>query len=205
MRLYYNAASPFVRKVMVTLHETGKLDRVELVPAAGSPVAPGTMPVAVNPLGKLPTLERPDGPALYDSRVITRYLDTLAEGGLYPEAPGLWDTLTLEATGDGMAEAALLIVYEGRCRSGAGQDAGWVEGQWAKVIRALDTIEDRWMAHLAGRLDAGQIAIGCALGYLDFRLGARDWRGGRPGLAGWFERFGQRPSMLATAPADQPA
>lgn len=204
MRLYYNAASPFVRKVMVTLHETGQLDRVELVPAAGSPVAPGTMPVAVNPLGKLPTLERPDGPALYDSRVITRYLDALVEGGLYPEAPGVWETLTLEATADGVTEAALLIVYESRCRTETGQDARWVEAQWLKAVRALDAIEARWMAHLAGRLDAGQIAVGCALGYLDFRLGSRDWRSGRPALARWFEGFGQRPSMLATAPADQP-
>src|SRR6187401_544736 len=112
MRLFHSSTSPFVRKVMVTLHETGQLDRVELVPAVGTPMASGTMPVAENPLGKVPTLERPDGPALYDSRVITRYLDALGSGGLYPEAPRLWETLTLEATGDGISEAALLIVYE---------------------------------------------------------------------------------------------
>lgn len=200
MRLFYSATSPFVRKVMVTLHETGWLDRVELVPAGGSPTTRGASPVAVNPLGKVPALERDDGPALYDSRVITRYLDSVAEGGLYPEPPRLWETLTLEATGDGIAEAALLIVYEGRVRDEAARNEAWVEGQWTKVARALDTLEDRWLAHLAGRIDAGQVAVGCALAYLDFRHGARGWRDGRPGVGAWFERFAARPSMLATAP-----
>lgn len=200
MRLFHSPTSPFVRKVMVTLHETGQLDRVELVPAAGTPLAPGTMPVAANPLGKVPTLERADGPALYDSRVITRYLDALGNGGLYPEAPHLWETLVLEATGDGITESALLIVYEGRLRPDTGQSEPWVEAQWAKVARALDVLEARWMAHLAGRIDAGQIAVGCGLGYLDFRHSARQWRDGRPELARWFERFDARPSMATTRP-----
>lgn len=200
MRLYHSAASPFVRKVMVTLHETGQLDRVELVPAVTSPVAPGTMPPALNPLGKVPTLERPDGPALYDSRVINRYLDALAEAGLYPEGPRLWETLTLEATGHGISDAAVLMVYEDRVRDPAARSGPWVEGQWTKIARALDALEDRWLAHLAGRIDAGQIAVGCALGYLDFRHAARTWRAGRPGLAQWFERFDARPSMVATRP-----
>lgn len=200
MRLFHSATSPFVRKVMVTLHETGQLDRVELVAAAGTPVAPGTMPVAVNPLGKVPTLERPDGPALYDSRVITRYLDGLADGGLYPAEPRLWETLTLEATGDGICDAAVLMVYEARLREETGPSGAWTEAQWAKIARALDALEARWLAHLAGRIDAGQIAVGCALGYLDFRLAARGWRDGRPMLAHWFERFDERPSMVETRP-----
>lgn len=200
MRLFHSATSPFVRKVMVTLHETGQLDRVELVPAVGTPMASGTMPVAENPLGKVPTLERPDGPALYDSRVITRYLDALGSGGLYPEAPRLWETLTLEATGDGISEAALLIVYEAGLRPEGARSDAWITGQWAKITRALDTLEARWIAHLAGRTDAGQIAVGCALGYLDFRHAPRDWRAGRPALAAWFEAFAARPSMRATQP-----
>ncbi|MDA0963087.1 MAG: glutathione S-transferase, partial [Proteobacteria bacterium] len=64
-----------------------------------------------------------------------------------------------------------------------------------------DAIEERWTSHLAGPVDAGQIAVGCALGYLDFRHGARNWRDGRPHLATWFDSFAQRPSMTATAPA----
>lgn len=187
---------------MVVLHETGLLERVALVPAAGNPVAPGSMPVAWNPLGKVPTLERDDGPALYDSRVICRYLDAAAGRGLYPDGPRLWETLTLEATADGMLDAAVLMVYEARLRPEDRRLPEWVEGQWAKVSRALDAFEARWMAHLAGPLDAGQIAVGCALGYLDFRHAARDWRAGRPALAAWEARFAARPAMAATRPRE---
>jgi glutathione S-transferase len=193
MRLLHDPAAPFARKVMVTLHETGQFGRVELVPAAGAATALSAMSLAVNPLGKLPTLERDDGPALYDSRVICRYLDDLGQGGLYPAAPRLWETLTLEATGDGIVEAARLCQGE--------QDEGWSEAEWGTVGRVLDALEARWLSHLAGRIDAGQIAVGCALGYLDLRLGVRGWREGRPGVAAWFERFGERPSMLATRTA----
>ena len=200
MRLYDSATSPFVRKVKVVLHETGLLPGVELVPVGGTPVAPGTMPVTRNPLGKIPVLEREDGPALYDSRVICRYLDDLAGAGLYPPKPRLWETLTLEATADGMMEAAVLIVYEDRTRPEERRFDGWVEAQWTKIARALDAIEARWMAHLAGPLDAGHIATACALGYIDFRLAARDWRAGRPALAAWEARFAERPSMQATRP-----
>ena len=200
MRLYHSPASPFGRKVMVVLHETGLLPGVELEAAGGNPVAPGTMPVTRNPLGKIPVLERDDGPALYDSRVICRYLDDLAGGRLYPEKPRLWETLTLEATGDGMMEAAVLMVYEDRTRPEDKRFDGWVEAQWTKIARGLDAIEGRWMSHLAGPLDAGQVAVGCALGYLDLRVAGRGWREGRPALAAWEARFGERPSMQATRP-----
>lgn len=200
MRLYFSPTSPYVRKVMVLLHETGQIGEVELVSGSGNPVDPAGAPLDANPLGKVPALERPDGPALYDSRVICRYLDARGGAGLYPEGARLWDTLTVEATGDGILDAALLMVYEGRIRPEELRYAPWVEGQWAKVDRALDTLETRWMAHLEGPLDAGQIAVGCALGYLDFRHDARDWRNGRPRLAGWFAGFDARASMRATVP-----
>jgi glutathione S-transferase len=201
MRLYHSPTSPFVRKVMVVLHETGLAGQVELVPASGNPVEPGTMPVTVNPLGKVPTLERADGPALYDSRVICRYLDDLAGGRLYPPAPRLWETLTLEATADGMMEAAVMMMYEERSRPPERRHPDWVEAQWIKVARALDAVEARWMSHLASPLDMAQIAVGCALGYLDLRHGPRDWRAGRPALAAWERRFAERPAMQATRPA----
>lgn len=201
MRLFFSPTSPYVRKVMVLLHETGQLAEVELVTGSGSPVDPGTAPLEANPLGKVPALERPDGPALYDSRVICRYLDARAGAGLYPDGAKLWDTLTVEATGDGILDAALLMVYEGRIRPEELRFAPWVEGQWAKVDRALDALETRWMAHLEGPMEAGQIAVGCALGYLDFRHGARGWREGRPRLAAWSAGFAARPSMMATVPA----
>lgn len=200
MRLYHSPASPYVRKVMVVLHETGQDADIERVHAAGNPIDPGSMPTHENPLGKIPTLIRDDGSATYDSRVICRFLDDRAGGGLYPAAPKLWDTLTLEATGDGMLDAALLMMYEVRTRPEEMRLALWVESQWEKVVRALDVLEARWIGHLNGPLDIGQIAVGCALGYLDFRLGARDWRGGRPGLTAWFDGFSLRDSMKATRP-----
>jgi glutathione S-transferase len=200
MKLFHSPASPYVRKVMVVLKETGQEEAVELIHAAGHPVDPGTMPVAENPLGKIPTLIRDNGSATYDSRVICRFLDDRAGGGLYPAAPKLWDTLTLEATGDGILDAALLMMYEGRTRPPEMHVPAWIEGQWAKIVRALDVLEARWIPHLNGPLDIGQIAVGCALGYLDFRLGARDWRAGRPELARWFETLLLRDSMQATTP-----
>ncbi|WP_068117522.1 glutathione S-transferase [Tropicimonas marinistellae] len=199
MQLYHSPASPFVRKVLVTLRETGQIDDVEIVPASGTPLDSGTMPIFWNPLGKIPTLVRDDGPALFDSRVICRYLDTRAGAALYPEKR-LWEVLTLEALADGIADAAVLMVYEGRCRPEEKIHDFWVEGQWAKIARALDVLEDRWTSHLAGPLDIGQIAVGCTLGYLDFRHGERDWRTGRDALAKWEMQFAARPSMQATRP-----
>ena len=201
MRLFYSPTSPYVRKVTVLLRETGLLEQVELVTGSGTPVDPGQAPLQANPLGKVPALEREDGPALYDSRVICRYLDDLAGAGLYPQGPRLWDTLTVEATADGILDAAILMVYESRIRPEELRYAPWVEGQWAKIDRALDALETRWMPHLHGPLDIGQIAVGCALEYLDFRHAARGWRDGRPDLSMWGAAFSARPSMLATKPA----
>jgi glutathione S-transferase len=201
MRLYSSPTSPFARKVEVVLGELGLGAQVERVAASGNPIDPGTHPLGRNPLGKIPTLERADGPALYDSRVICRYLDDLAGGRLYPAKPRLWETLTLEATADGIMDAAVLMVYEARLRPKAIRFADWVEGQWGKIGRALDGLESRWMSHLAAPLDIGQIATACALGYLDFRHAGRDWRAGRPALAAWEARFAGRPSMQATRPA----
>jgi glutathione S-transferase len=200
MRLYHSPTSPFVRKVMILLIETDQAADVTIVPAAGHPLDPGTMPVSDNPLGKIPCLVLPDGRALYDSRVICRYLDDRAGGRLYPAAPALWDTLTLEATADGMLDAAVLMRYETHIRPAGSQLPDWTEAQWAKVARALDALDARWMAHLQGPLDMGHVAVGAALGYLDFRHGARDWRAERPALAAWYADFARRPAMEATRP-----
>lgn len=200
MRLFHSPASPFVRMVMVALHETDLLGQVEVCSVSGTAVDPGTLPVAQNPIGKIPTLERTDGPALYDSRVISRYLDELSGGRLYPQPPALWEILTLEATAHGVTEAAVLIVYEARCRPANERSQGWVDAQWDKVARGLDALEGRWISHLFGHLSAAQIAVGCALGYLDFRHEERAWRTGRPALAKWEAEFSQRSSMQATRP-----
>jgi len=201
MKLYGSAASPFARKVTVCLHELGLADRVEVVVVSGNPVAPGTMPVERNPLGKVPTLERPDGPALYDSPVICAYLNDVAGGALYPAKPRFWETLTLEATADGIMEAGVTMRYEATLWPEEAQRQEWLEAHWMKVARALDALEARWMSHLAGPLDIGQIATACALSYLDFRHDSRGWRSGRPALADWASRFAAREAMQATSPA----
>ena len=200
MKLYHSPTSPYVRKVMVLLLETGHAGEVTLIPVSGTPLDPGSMPVAQNPLGKVPTLQRDDGPALYDSRVICRYLDDRFKAGFYPPAPRLWDTLVLEATADGILDAALLIVYEARLRPEDRRHEPWVAAQWQKVAHALDALEALWLSHLSGPVCMGQIAVASALGYLDLRHGARNWRSGRPGLAGFEARMALRDSMKATAP-----
>ncbi|MCW1918229.1 glutathione S-transferase family protein [Rhodobacter sp. KR11] len=192
MQLYYSPTSPFVRKVSVLILETGLT--VDRIPAAGTPLDHGSMPVALNPLGKVPALVDGDE-VFFDSRVICRYLDHKAGAGLY--APDTWGILRQEALADGILEAALLMVYEGRLRPESLRFAPWVEGQWAKIARALDALE---AAPPQGPLTMGQIAIGCALGYLDFRHDARAWRATRPQLAAWAEGFAARPAMRATVP-----
>lgn len=201
MKLYTSPTTPFGRKVMVLILETGLSDQIEIVTASGSPLAAGTIPLDLNPLGKIPTLMRDEGfGPLYDSRVICRYLDAVIGAGLYGAAPKVWDVLMLEATADGILDAALLMAYEVRMRPEDIRFPDWVEGQWAKVARALNAVEAGWIDHLAGPLDMGQIALACALGYLDFRHDARGWRTGRPKLAEWAGEFAKRPSMQATGP-----
>lgn len=200
MRLFHSPTTPFGRKVMVMLIETGQTGDTEVISASGSPIDPGSMPLGTNPLGKIPALELDDGTAIYDSRVICRFLDDRAGGKLYPAKPRLWNTLTLEATADGMLDAAILMLYETRIRPEDKRFDGWVEGQWAKIARALDALEGRWMGHLNGPLDMGQIAVACALSYLDFRHDVRNWRAGHPKLASWHEAFAERESMKATEP-----
>ena len=202
MKLAYSPTSPYVRKVMVLLHETGQLDDVTLETMHTTPVEPDSALLPQNPLGKVPALERPEGPTLYDSRVICAYLDDRAGGKLYGTGSRHWDTLTLEATADGILDAALLMVYEGRLRPESAQMPEWVEAQWNKVDRALTALNARWMSHLSGPLDMGQIAVACALGYVEFRHAARGWRRDKDALSEWFNGFESRPSMQATRPPE---
>ncbi len=199
--LHYSPASPFVRMVMVVAHELGLADEIECVEAAGTPLAPGTMPVAQNPLGKIPTLERPDGPAMFDSRVICRFLDAQGAKRLYPDSR-IWEVLTLEALAHGLTEAVLLMTYEARLRPPEKQMPEIVDAQWAKAHRSAVAANSRWMSHLSGPLDAAQIALACGLGYADFRHPHRDWRTGNDALAEWYARFSERPSMQATRPPE---
>jgi glutathione S-transferase len=199
MKIISAKPSPFGRKVKVTLTETGLIDHAELVEVATTPMQTDPQVAAANPVGKIPALIRDEGPAIYDSRVICRYLDAQAGTGLYPEAR-LWETLTLEATADAIMDAAILMVYEHRFRPENMVFDQWLDAQWSKIARSVRDLNERWMSHLNGPMDMGHIAIGCALGYLDFRHSERGWRKGNDALDDWFAVFSERDAMKATAP-----
>lgn len=197
MILYDNPASPFCRKVQVLARETGQMDQIDIAAAGGSPVNSDQMPLDHNPLGKIPTMVLKDGAALYDSRVICRYLDDQSGGKFYPKG-ALYETLMLEALADGIMDAAVLMVYEFRARPEGERSPAMVEAMWGKITRALDQVEKQGVN---SGFDMGQIALACALGYLDFRHDARGWRNGRPKLAAWFAKISDRDSLVQTAPA----
>jgi len=203
MRLRYTVTSPFARKVVVAAIETGLDDRIELVPT--SPRDPASGLADDNPLGKIPVLLTDAGRPLYDSRVICEYLDGLHDDParrLFPAAGAArWDALCLQALGDGMLDAATAVLMERRFRPA---ETRWPEGQAAlleKVTRSLDRL-DRGLPGFGPRVDIGAIAIGCAIGYLDFRFAELGWRAGRPRLAAWYEALAARPSMTRSAPYD---
>lgn len=200
MQLIMSPASPFVRKCRVLIREANLMDTVQEVSVTTTPLATPPEVISANPLGKIPALIRTDGPALYDSRVITRFLDDHAGAGLYPTARQ-WEVLTLEATADAIMEAAVLMTYEDRLRPEAQQSPDWIEAQWDKADRAIRAINDRWMSHLQGPMDMSHIAVACALSYVDLRHDKRNWRAGNVALEDWHADFAARPSMEATAPA----
>tara|TARA_R110002051_G_scaffold38640_1_gene81941 strand:+ start:11034 stop:11633 length:600 start_codon:yes stop_codon:yes gene_type:complete len=199
MKLLMSPSSPFVRKVRVLLREADLVDTVEEIEVSTNALAPDASVVAANPTGRIPALVRAQGPAIFDSRVITRFLDDHAKAGLYPQ-PRIWDVLTLEALADGIMDSAVGITYEARLRPIDKQYDVWMDAHWDKVSRAVAAINERWMSHLAGPLDMGQIAVACALGYLDLRHDARAWRDGNDALAAWFTTCSARDSMVATKP-----
>ncbi|KIT15009.1 glutathione S-transferase family protein [Jannaschia aquimarina] len=199
MQLLSSGASPFARTCRVLLIETAQ-DDVEIVDVTASPMGGDASLNAANPSGKIPALLREDGPAIYDSRVICRFLDQRAGSGLYPESR-LWEILSLEANAHAVMEAAIAITYEKRLRPEALWWPDWFDAQWAKIARSLDAMEARSMPLLEGPLNMAQVAVGCALGYLDLRHDGRAWRTGRDTLKAWEARFAERPSMQATRPA----
>jgi glutathione S-transferase len=198
LKLHYSPTSPFVRKCVVAAHELHIIDQIELIPASAHPVNRDMKLVALNPLGKLPTLEIDGGTTLYDSRVICEYLNVLAGGNLIPaQGEARWAALVGQALADGLMDAAVLTRYEKAARPEKLQWEEWVSGQLAKVTSALAEIERRANT-FAERVDVGTISIACALGYLDFRYANLAWRNSCPTAAAWFERFGARESMAAT-------
>jgi len=185
---------------MVVAHETGQA--IELLSALPRPTNRDPDVAAKNPIGKIPTAVLDDGSALYDSRNITRWLDAQHAGTkLYPEGEALWPVLRREATADGMLDAAMLVRYETAQRPQELRWPDWIKGQEAKIHAAFEQLESE-AASFSG-VDAGLIAIGCAIGFVDFRFPDWGWRQTCPRLATWYEIFVKRPSMQATMPTDQ--
>jgi glutathione S-transferase len=201
MKLYYAAASPYVRKVMITAMETGLDKKIETAPVTVVPVKPNADIARDNPLMKVPTLVTDGGEVLYDSRVICEYLDSLHDGRkLIPASGGeRWRVLRQQALGDGILDAGLLVRYETFIRPQEKQWSDWLAGQGKKITQGLDLAESE-AEMLSGPVNLGQIAIACAIGWLEFRKPVGDIRAGRPKLTKWYEEFAKRPSMQATIP-----
>lgn len=200
MKIFYSPASPFVRKCMVVAHELGIAERIEKLPSAAGPVKRDANILPKNPLGQVPTFLCDDGQVLYDSRVICEYLDATHAGALFPKnGAERWARLTELALADGMTAAALLARYETMLRPEALRWNDWTDGQLAKVRTGLEWLETATPS-FGERVDIGTIAFGCALGYMDFRFPAVDWRVEAPNTAKWFDAFNQRASMRATLP-----
>ena len=199
MQLLISPSSPYVRKTRVLLREANLMDTVEEVTVNTTPLNSAPDVVAANPLGKIPALLRADGPAIYDSRVITRFLDDLAGTQLYPQS-SVWEILTLEATADAIMDATVSMTYEMRLRPETEQSPNWLEVQWTKAARGIAAVNSRWMSHLTGPLNIGQIGMACALSYIDLRHDGRGWRNDSEALAQWHADFSTRDSMIATAP-----
>lgn len=201
MRLFHTPTSPFVRKVLVAAHELGLADRVEPVLLRPSPLEADPALSAHNPLNKIPALVLDDGETLYDSAVIVEYLDALGPAPRLIPARGMerFRALRAQALADGVLEAGILVFYEHHHRPEERRFDGWVRGQAEKVRQGLDAL-DALSASFGDEAGLAQICAGVALGWLEFRRPVGDVFAGRPRLAGWYERFRERPSMRATEP-----
>jgi glutathione S-transferase len=199
MKLYFSPNSPFVRKVMVTAHELGVAGRIE--PRETNVWEEDAALTGANPLGQIPTLICDDGEPLYDSDVICEYLDAAhGDGRLVPrDGPERWRMLRLKALGNGLLGAAVIRALEIRRRPETLRWPELIERQRTVMCRVSDELEER-CAGFRPDPDLGQIAVVCALGYVDLRMPEDAWRAGRPALARWFERFAARPSFAETAP-----
>jgi len=197
MRLRYSKPSPFARKVRVAASLLGLA--LELEPA--DTLNPEDTLRRQNPLGKIPILLADDGEQWFDSRVILAYLDDVAGGGrILPADPkARLHAQRLEALADGLMDAGILRLYEGRFRSEEKHEPKWLDHQRGKMERTLEALE----AHppvLGPALTVGDIALACALGFLDFRFDGA-WRRTSPNLTAWLDGFIARvPDFSESAP-----
>jgi len=200
MKMRLSGASPFVRKVNITAALKGLSDRIELVSA--DKIDDAHPLNTANPLSKVPTLVLDNGTALFDSPVICEYLDSLApEPVLFPSGGARWPALTRQAIGDGIMDAGILILYEGRYRTEELRVQAWVDMQQAKIDKSIALLNNA-PPKFDDTPDIGHIAIACALGHLDFRHGGR-WREQAPALVQWLKDFDSAvPSFDDTTPSD---
>ena len=204
MRLIGSPTSPYVRKVRIVMAEK-KLD-YKLVHenpwADDSPVA------AANPLGKVPCLVMDGADAVFDSRVIVEYLDTLSPVGklIPPSGRQRVEVKTWEALADGLLDAAVMARMEQTWpgRTDAERSQAWIERQLDKMAAALAAMSrglgDKPWCSAGVHLSLADIAVGCALGYMDFRFADIDWRTPHPNLALLFDKLMQRQSFIETTP-----
>ena len=200
MKLIGSNTSPYVRKVRVVMAEK----RIEFEHVLENPWAPDTKVPDSNPLGKVPCLVMEDGGAVFDSRVIVEYLDTINPVNklIPPSGRARVEVRCWEALGDGMCDAAILARMEGQ-RPKAQQSADWIARQMAKVDQGLAAAarglgDKPWCA--GNTFTLADVATGCALGYLDFRYPQIDWRKTYPNLAKLGEKLAARTSFTETAP-----
>ena len=199
MKLLSSPLSPYGRKVKIALGMKGVAKDVEVVTVDTN--VPDNPVTKINPLAKIPALVLQDGMALYDSHVICEYVDTLSPAPVLFPKSGMerMRTLTLGSLGDGILDAALLLVYEKRFRPEEIWHAPWQERQQSKIDRALDQLEPSPPAWRESP-DYGHLTLACALGYLDFRHEGK-WRAGRPKLVAWLDQFAAAvPSFEQTRP-----
>ncbi|HQT66066.1 MAG TPA: glutathione S-transferase [Acetobacteraceae bacterium] len=197
MKLYYSAASPYVRKVMacaIARDIEGFITKIPTNPH----LSPANL-INDNPLSKVPCLVTDDGFALFDSPVICEYLDCVDNAlPMFPAAlPARWVALKYQAIGDGIMDAAVGRRMEQAKPAEDARTAG-MERLKAAIDRALASLE----LDPPGRaLDIGSITIGCALGYLDFRFAHEPWREAHPRLAAWFKTIETERAFAETMPA----
>ena len=204
MRLIGAVTSPYVRKVRVVLAEK-KLD-YKFLPE--NVWADDTQIGAANPLGKVPCLVMEGGEAVFDSRVIVEYLETLSPVGklIPPSGRERTEVRTWEALADGVLDAGVLARLEATWpgRSDGQRSQAWIDRQMKKVHDALAAMSaglaDKPWCSQGVHLSLADIAVGCALGYLDFRFPEIDWRGSHPNLKKLGDKLALRQSFIDTAP-----
>ncbi len=199
MKLHWSPRSPFVRKVMIAACETGLEDRFEKVRSVAVRTKPNSGIIKDSPVGRIPVMVLDDGVVLSGSYAICEYIDSLHGGRkLIPaKAPARWRELELHGVADGLLDT--LIAWRGEFLKP--QDQRWEElcsTCAAKTRACLDWLEQRSETVEQEDYGIGQITVGIALDYLDFRFTDLDWRAGRPALVRWHETFLQRDSTKAT-------